>query len=197
MAVTRRIIFPSEGAHICHASACRRRMVEKTVARHTMLCVASWRVAKPRDACVAQNTSRDCLSRKCSAACGVCKSRVCKILNSVVGCSFARLGVYVGNSSVGTVKTRSRKLSCHEATYDLRDVRLEQVVACIVSRLLSHDAYFPLQEVRINARCLSACRRRRVKKPVSGHAMLCVARWRVARPRGACVAVNTSRDCLS
>ncbi|CDI82575.1 hypothetical protein EAH_00066980 [Eimeria acervulina] len=42
--------------------------------------------------------------------------------------------------SVDTVKTLSRKLSCHEAGYDLRDVRLAQMVACIVLRLLWHDA---------------------------------------------------------
>ena len=131
-AVARRVISPSEGAHICHASACRR--VEKSVSWHAMLCVARWRLAKPRDACVAVNTSCDRLSRKCNAAWVACKSCVCKILNSVVWCAFARLGVYVGNSSVDSVKLLSTKLSCRVTTNGIPALRLEQVVACIELR---------------------------------------------------------------
>ena len=134
-AVARRVISPSEGAHMCHASACRRR-VEKSVSWHGTFCVSSWRVVRPRGACVAVNSSPDCLRRKCNAAWGACKSCVCKILNSVVWWAFARLDVYVGNSSAGSAKTLSTKLICHEAIYDLPALRLEQVVACIGLRRL-------------------------------------------------------------
>ena len=134
MGVGGHIVSPSGSAHICHASACRRRRVEKTVARHTMLCVASWRVAKPRGACVAVNTSCDYLSGKCSAVWGVCQLLVCKILNSVVGCAFALLVVYVGNSSVDSVKLLSTKPSCRVTTNGIPALRLEQVVACIELR---------------------------------------------------------------
>ena len=99
---------PCVSMHMGHASACRR--VEKSVSWHATLCVARWRLAKPRDACVAVNTSCDRLSRKCNAAWVACKSCVCKILKSVVGCAFALLGVYVGNSSVDSVNCSTQSL---------------------------------------------------------------------------------------
>ena len=134
MGVGGHIVSPSGSAHICHASACRRRRVEKIVSWHALLCVARCSLSKPRGACVAVNTSCDRLSRNCSAAWAVCQLLVRKILNSVVGCAFARLVVYVGNSSVDSVKLLSTKLSCRVTTYGIPALRLEQVVACIELR---------------------------------------------------------------